>query len=283
MTLIAEAGYWSGRKLRTLKTHRNPGFEIVCVTGGCPVWHVDNIEYEVPSGSVFFTWPWEWHGDVRNTDTGVDLCFVVIRLDRVYRRPPASVRFHREMSLQPDTARKIKKTLLHNDNRVFRLTERMLWLTRTLVDQAHRHDPLSRASLGPLAAAAMIELTHSVLDSTPQPPQRKTDATRKRVNRFIQRLRQECHNPWSVESMAVACRLSRSRLTEIIRAETGDPPLLLLNRFRIHKAQQMLRETDRNLTDIALSCGFNSSQYFCRVFRDYTDMTPTEFRNAQRT
>ena len=38
-----------------------------------------------------------------------------------------------------------------------------------------------------------------------------------------------------------------------------------------------------NLNECALQCGFLTAQYFCRVFKKATDMTPTEYRNQMLT
>ena len=51
---------------------------------------------------------------------------------------------------------------------------------------------------------------------------------------------------------------------------------------RVSVAKQMLRETEREITDIALEPGFGSSQHFCHVFRKITGMTASEYRKKRR-
>ena len=51
---------------------------------------------------------------------------------------------------------------------------------------------------------------------------------------------------------------------------------------RVSVAKQMLRETEREITDIALESGFGSSQHFCHVFRKITGMTASEYRKKRR-
>jgi AraC-like DNA-binding protein len=48
----------------------------------------------------------------------------------------------------------------------------------------------------------------------------------------------------------------------------------------MENACQLLRRTAMSVTDIALSVGFNSSQYFSTVFRRYTGRTPGAFRQT---
>jgi AraC family L-rhamnose operon regulatory protein RhaS len=52
---------------------------------------------------------------------------------------------------------------------------------------------------------------------------------------------------------------------------------------RVEKAKILLRnKLDMNILEIALACGFESSQYFATVFRKKTGQTPSQFReNAE--
>ena len=47
---------------------------------------------------------------------------------------------------------------------------------------------------------------------------------------------------------------------------------------RIEKAKEMLTQTDKNMSEIAESCGFGSIHYLARVFKKEESMSPTEFR-----
>ena len=47
---------------------------------------------------------------------------------------------------------------------------------------------------------------------------------------------------------------------------------------RIRHASSMLRDSTLNVTEIALRCGFDDSNYFSRIFRKYTGHSPSEFR-----
>ena len=44
----------------------------------------------------------------------------------------------------------------------------------------------------------------------------------------------------------------------------------------------MLLETDLPVSEIAYNCGFNSVVYFDRVFRQFHNKTPLEYRHTER-
>ena len=51
-----------------------------------------------------------------------------------------------------------------------------------------------------------------------------------------------------------------------------------LNTVRITEAQRLLKETDRNISEIALAVGYNYPTTFNRVFKEITGLSPTTFR-----
>ena len=52
--------------------------------------------------------------------------------------------------------------------------------------------------------------------------------------------------------------------------------------LRVEKAQMMLTQTNRRISDIALACGFRSASYFNSVFRKCCSMAPGDFRNTKK-
>ena len=81
--------------------------------------------------------------------------------------------------------------------------------------------------------------------------------------------------------MAAACRLKRTQFAILTKKLTGDAPSLLLNRFRVRQAQQSLKTSNKSITEIAFNTGFDSSQYFSRVFQKLAGTTPSEYRRER--
>jgi len=50
-----------------------------------------------------------------------------------------------------------------------------------------------------------------------------------------------------------------------------------LNRYRIQKAIDFMKEGTNYLYDIATLCGFSDYKYFSSVFKKYLDCSPNEF------
>ncbi len=54
----------------------------------------------------------------------------------------------------------------------------------------------------------------------------------------------------------------------------------IVNSFRIEQAKELLGSTDIPSTEISHMCGFGSSRTFNRVFRQFTGMSPTDYRKS---
>ncbi|MCX7707790.1 MAG: ATP-binding protein, partial [Anaerolineae bacterium] len=84
--------------------------------------------------------------------------------------------------------------------------------------------------------------------------------------------------PLSREQIAAHVGLSDDYLTSCFRKELGLTPMAYLNRYRIQQARQLLKNTHKSITEIALDVGFSSSSYFSRIFRRETGMSPEAYR-----
>lgn len=74
--------------------------------------------------------------------------------------------------------------------------------------------------------------------------------------------------------------IAEDYLTFCFRQELGTTPIKYLQRYRVHQAKLLLKNTNRSVTEIALQVGFADSGYFSRVFHRETGMSPETFRRV---
>jgi len=84
----------------------------------------------------------------------------------------------------------------------------------------------------------------------------------------------------SIEALAELVELSSSHFAHVFKESTGMAPLQFVTRQRITRAQQLIRETSRNLIEVGLEVGYTSPSHFAQVFRRVVGVTPTEFRSS---
>jgi AraC family transcriptional regulator len=83
-----------------------------------------------------------------------------------------------------------------------------------------------------------------------------------------------------LETLAESAELSPFHFSRVFKQATGMTPMQFVTRERMLQAQQLIRETPRNLIEIALEVGYTSPSHFAQVFRQTVGMAPTQFRNA---
>ena len=103
-----------------------------------------------------------------------------------------------------------------------------------------------------------------------------------RVRRVMERMETEIGSDIGLRELASNVGLSPSHLSAVFVAVAGVPPHRWLLRRRVERARELLARTRRSITDIALCCGFSSSQHFSTVFKGQEGCTPTDFRNGRR-
>ncbi len=86
----------------------------------------------------------------------------------------------------------------------------------------------------------------------------------------------------SLEALAEMAGLSTHHFARAFKQTVGMPPHGYVLQRRIEHAQQMLRNTDLPMSEIALSAGFSDQSHLARHFRRITGMSPSVARWEQR-
>lgn len=83
----------------------------------------------------------------------------------------------------------------------------------------------------------------------------------------------------TVEGLARHVGISSRYLRRCFREKTGISCSSYITSVRIEKAKQLLWNSSKTVTEIAGLTGFNSSQYFSRIFYQYEGRTPSRYRD----
>jgi AraC-like DNA-binding protein/mannose-6-phosphate isomerase-like protein (cupin superfamily) len=102
------------------------------------------------------------------------------------------------------------------------------------------------------------------------------------IMRVIDWLREHLEEKVSVKDLSDVAGLSPGYFRRWFHHEVGSSPSDYLTQLRIERSKQMLAETERSITNIAMELGYNTSAYFTAVFHRETGTTPTDFRRKFR-
>ncbi len=74
--------------------------------------------------------------------------------------------------------------------------------------------------------------------------------------------------------------LSRNHFCTIFRQETGKSFVDYLSFLRMEESKRLLKDTMDKIQEVACRVGIDNTRYFCKLFRDHTGMSPTEYRRS---
>lgn len=86
-----------------------------------------------------------------------------------------------------------------------------------------------------------------------------------------------------IDEIALQCYLNKSYLCRLFKKETGMTLTQYINNVRIQHACEMISDSELDMTEIALRCGFSNAPYFSSVFKAEVKCTPSEFRAFKRS
>lgn len=92
---------------------------------------------------------------------------------------------------------------------------------------------------------------------------------------------QHYHEKITLEEIACAGHVSRSKCCRIFKHYLQQTPIDFLNSYRLRVSCQLLCTTEQSVTEIALACGFNHLSYFSKNFYQVYGCTPREYRNQK--
>lgn len=156
-------------------------------------------------------------------------------------------------------------------------------LLRSLAAEAKAARPGSLTIVSRLTDVLFVQVLRAWLEEQPDQPSWLRALNDPRLGRVLAAVHEHPAQDWSVEKLAEQAGMSRSpfsgRFTEVV----GERPHAYVARVRIHRASQLLRESNRTLADVAAAVGYDSESSFSRVFRKRFGVSPGAFRRAARS
>lgn len=101
--------------------------------------------------------------------------------------------------------------------------------------------------------------------------------TSKYVAKIIHYIQSHYDQKISMNDLVESLGMSITFLNQKFKEETGITFNDFLNRYRVHKAMEILKKGDTKITVLALEVGFSDYRYFIQVFKKYTGMNPSDF------
>ncbi len=133
------------------------------------------------------------------------------------------------------------------------------------------------------AALAGLALTTALRTNREQAPRRdEVPGDLRTYRRYLQLIDLNVARHLPIVWYARALGVTESKLHDVCRSCAGGPPKAVLRGRVLHEARRQLVFSAASIKEVAAWLGFKDVAYFCRLFKRWTGLTPSEYRALGR-
>jgi AraC-like DNA-binding protein/mannose-6-phosphate isomerase-like protein (cupin superfamily) len=285
MPLVTVCGYNDSKGIGVVEWHSHPGIELILVLDGRTVREIQGGKsFQFIGGQFFVVPPGVKHRPQWNPNRPCKLCWLAF--DPGGGGATRNTPFTRQDLTQLDRQFRSAQGSVTDASK--RLMDLLKLLRRTLSQwPGARGGALPPQGRRPAdrrpALRLRILLSQILLESANCLGSREAVHENEYVHAAQEYMRSHLREDLRFSQVARHVGFGKSWLYRQFKAATGLTPNDYLVRVRHVTACELLKNTPKSVTAIAMEVGYSSSQYFCRVFRRYSGQTPTAFRRAVRT
>jgi len=275
---ILMTGYWNASFDQSwgLEWHCNEGLEIGYLAAGKLPFRVDRKSYQLKPGDLTITRPWQRH---RVGDPHVPANHYSWLILDVGMRRPNHPWIWPDWILFPQAAlKRLTDLLRHNEEPVWHGNGEVGRCFERIDEAVARGCGIGNQTRFKILINELLVLLAELLESRNPRLDESLAGSERAALIFLEDLDRRLDEPWTLNSMAEACGLGRTQFAHYCRKLVNVPPAEYLVRQRLKAAAKRLSETESSVTEIAFQCGFQSSQYFAKVFRERLGHSPSEHR-----
>lgn len=236
--------------------HKNC-FEITYISNGTISFFVDDAEYKISGGDVFLSYPDEVHSTNH----------LPLSVGTVYWFQLDVSDFSSFLYLQPEWAEKLISDLKGIGAHVVKTDKKQMEQLLQQIFHLSRY-PERKFEL----CSYLVCFLHKLVEFSGETQFQLTPDIGKAVDYILEHLTESI----SLDFVASICLLSTSQFKQKFKNQIGVSPRDFINFRKIELAKSYL-ESGKSVTETAMELSFNSSSYFCSVFKRYTAFTPKEY------
>ncbi|RAK06694.1 AraC-like DNA-binding protein [Halanaerobium saccharolyticum] len=107
------------------------------------------------------------------------------------------------------------------------------------------------------------------------------DQKHKNISKIAAYISQNYQKSLTLSELASKFNYSSAYLSRAFKEVTGFNFVEYKNNIRIKEASKLLQQSNLSVTEIATEVGFNNITHFGRIFKEFTDLSPLEYRKVK--
>ena len=84
-----------------------------------------------------------------------------------------------------------------------------------------------------------------------------------------------------VDGLCKKMGMGKTNLYKKMKALTGLTLVIYVRQLRLQRAQELLKDSDMNISEIAYAVGYNDPKFFSRIFKEEFGISPSDWKNGE--
>jgi AraC family transcriptional regulator, L-rhamnose operon regulatory protein RhaS len=252
--------------------HYHDFSELVIVIGGKGIHTIDNKEYSISSGDIYVL-----NGNTSHGFSKVDnleICNIMYDLDRMIISDSSlkqMIGFQALFVLEPIYRKEysFKSKLKLSLKCLGEILELLNIMFSEYEEKKECYESMLRIYFMKLIVLLSREYNSSGL---------LKDASFYQLAELISYIEKHFTEDFTVKQMAEKLGFSERHFTRIFKEIYNTSPIDYLIKLRLKQACSLLMHKNITITEAAVSCGFDDSNYFTRCFKKYYGITPGQYK-----
>lgn len=131
-----------------------------------------------------------------------------------------------------------------------------------------------------ILSGVWIELCHKY-DIINASGWKENDEEDQRIKKMMGFIQENYDQSIHVEQIAKAADVSARECFRCFERNLSMTPFHYLMQYRVLEAADRLIRSNSSITEIGLECGFQSNSYFTKIFKQYMNCTPSQYRKIK--
>lgn len=252
----------------------SPFARIYYVTGGEAKTYIDGKGYALTPGNLYLTPPFAPHDD--ESDSLFSLYYIHF-YEKAYNKESIFDKLDFPVEIKGSALNSLLiERLLHiNPGRHLQHIDPKVYDNTPTFSQY-----IAESNRMPIHSLLETQgILHQLMSGFLEYAKLKSRYEDERINKCLQYIHQNMDKDVVLSQLADVACITEDHLIRIFKKETGYTPIKYINLKKIEKAQLLLLTTDISIADIAMELSIDNISYFNRLFKQYTNQTPSQYRN----
>lgn len=257
---VRKAGTFRFPNTYIYQAHKHIEYEIDYIAGGRGVMTFDHEHVVLRTGECMIIPPFIKHGFLVDTKSGCRICQVEVSVKTS----------EKVLGSLPILDQKHSYSKIRDCENIVPLMDQIARLFRKEKNDYHTA----------LLDLEVLQLLIALWHYRGKEEGSFTESANKKIGGIMQYLQEHYNEQSNIENLAEEWGVSSRYLRKYFEEKVGMSCMDYITVMRMNRAKELLWESRKSITEVAMETGYGTSQYFSRMFKKEVGMTPSEYRST---